>query len=94
MKINILAEGNDTPEERAIIMPAFEHILEHLLGNEKIEPWMTVVILANTLIACVTQMQKEDQVRMLEYFSETTRMAWITNKARIELEEQGIGRPN
>lgn len=94
MKINIMAEGNDTPEERAIIMPAFEHILSHLLENEKIQPWMTVVILANTLIACIMQMEKDDQVNMLEYFSETTRMAWISNRAREELEEQGVGRPH
>lgn len=95
MNLNIIAEGNDTPEERAIIMPVFEHMLETLLKNEKIEPWMTIVILANTVIACVLQMKDEDQAQMLGYFNETLRLAWISNKEISALtSEPGTGRPN
>ena len=95
MKIKLMAEGDGTSEERDIVIPAFEHILKHLLENEKIQPWMTIVILANTVMACVMQMRDQDQVQMLEYFNETLREAWNTNKDLKELVAQPrTGRPH
>lgn len=95
MELHIKVEGNDTPEERAIILPMFDHILKALLGNEKVQPWMTVVILANVLTACIMQMRREDRVHMLEYFDETLSIAWESNKElNVLLDESGTGRPH
>lgn len=95
MKVNIVSSGNASPEEYAIILPVFKDTIQLLLGNEKVEPWMAIVILANTVIACIMQMRDEDQVQMLEYFSETVRMAWKDNKELSALlDQQGVGRPN
>ncbi len=95
MKVNIVSSGNASPEEHAIILPVFKDTIQLLLGNEKVEPWMAIVILANTVIACIMQMRDEDQAQMLEYFSETVRMAWRDNKELSALlDQQGVGRPN
>jgi hypothetical protein len=95
MELNIVVEGNDTPEERAIILPIFNNMVKTLLNNDAVEPWMTIVILANVLTACIMQMADKDQPFMLEYFNETLQLAWDSNAQRAVLVKQPrTGRPN
>jgi hypothetical protein len=95
MELNIVVEGNDTPEERAIILPIFNNMVKTLLNNDAVEPWMTVVILANVLTACIMQMADKDQPFMLEYFNETLQLAWDSNaQLAVLVKQPRTGRPN
>lgn len=93
--MEITVESNSSDDENRVIVPAFKNVLSLLIEDEEVKPWMTMVILANALSACLYKMRDGVQNDMLDYFFETLTQSIEGNAALADaLAKSRTGRPH